>query len=68
MDGQITIRNITLAEPHVLTLHAALLTGDGIGRVNPEVHFVIRRCVTQHLILRQMQDVVGYFGHGKLML
>jgi hypothetical protein len=31
VDGQITIGNVTLAEPYELTLHAAFLAGDGIG-------------------------------------
>lgn len=56
--------NITLAEPHELTLHAAFLAGDGIGRVHLEVHFVVGGFAAQHLVLRQVQDVVGHFGHA----
>jgi hypothetical protein len=41
VDGQITIGNVTLAEPYELTLHAAFLAGDGIGHVHLEVHFVV---------------------------
>jgi len=68
VDGQITIGNITLAEPHELTLHAAFLAGDGIGRVHLEVHFVVGGFAAQHLVLRQVQDVVGHFGHAACSL
>ncbi len=52
MDRQITIGNISLAEPHELTLYAAFLAGDGIGRVHLEVHFVVGEFAAQHLVLR----------------
>lgn len=64
VDGQITIGNITLAEPHELTLYAAFLTGDGIRRVHLEMHIVVVGFVAQHQIFRQVQDVVGHFGHA----
>ena len=63
VDGQITIGNITLAEPHDFTLHAALLAGDGIGRIHLEVHFVVSGFEAQYLVLRQVQNVVGHLGH-----
>ncbi|EAQ32954.1 hypothetical protein OS145_03968 [Idiomarina baltica OS145] len=64
MDGQITIGNITLAEPHELTLHSAFFAGDGIEHVRLEVHVVVGGFAAQYLVLRQVKDVVGKFGHG----
>lgn len=47
-----------LAEPHELTLYAAFLAG-----IHLEVHFIFGGFAVQHLILRQVKDVVWHFRH-----
>ena len=53
MDGQITIGNVTLAEPHELTLHAAPLAGYWCRCFKPKMYVFILLIRIHQLVPRK---------------